>query len=488
MEKRLKIQAVVICFSMFFNAAFPNNVQAGNGRLLKPALGIMKVGTAATVGAVTKWSGTVQLVATSAVHTQAYLEVKANLESSNVPLEIRERYLSSLLKHGSAEDFGNYVDQISPMNRQKQLKREIDKLKKEAGEDQYSWQRNNRISQIEGLERQKKEAETEYAQATQLVNSYGESLEKLKSEEGRSELRQNLNTIRENLGENYDMQDDNLTDFGTNITNDLVTYATGEVTGALISGGLGEVIEGTGVLPQLQFGICPESAELTAGFVTDMAGMMIGVAGEQAGVPIQVPLGLQEFAGSLLDINAEMGGGEIENYDLIGMNSELEVIDGMSLEGPAELRSINPNMIRIQLARVRRSNPAVWQQTAAEKLMTLPELERTTHDPSIGIGFKIDRCLKYQNQRIARTWAGNYSPTGIRPPGQVYSSSMFVTRIPSGNEYQAYENKRLQKQQQAIQTMQAIGAIAGAIAAASQPSSKYDAREGRHVSGTCGRR
>ena len=123
--------------------------------------------------------------------------------------------------------------------------------------------------------------------------------------------------------------------------------------------------------------------------------------------------------------------------------------------------------------------------------MTEPELERITSDNSYGIGYRIDACMRYQNQRIARNWYyGNYgyNPWGIRPPGQTSYPSAFVTRIPSSVDYRASQLKRQQQQQSAMQGLQMLGALAGAMAAYQQSDSGYVSPEGQHAPGTCGRK
>jgi len=157
---------------------------------------------------------------------------------------------------------------------------------------------------------------------------------------------------------------------------------------------------------------------------------------------------------------------------------------------PADFQNVNPAIVNILQNRVRRSDPSNWVSAATDPMMTLAELNRITNDPSYGIGYKTDACLKYQNQRIARNWYRGYrSPSGIRPPGQIYRSSIFVTRIPSMVDYRASQLKYQQKQQSSRQSMQMMGALAGAVAAQmSQGSSGYGSAEGQHVSGTCGRK
>lgn len=157
---------------------------------------------------------------------------------------------------------------------------------------------------------------------------------------------------------------------------------------------------------------------------------------------------------------------------------------------PAAFQTVNPTVVNILRNRVRRSNPSNWVRAATDPMMTEAELNRIINDPSYGIGYKMDACLKYQNQRIARNWYRGYrSPGGIRPPGQIYRPSIFVTRIPSTVDYRASQLKQQQQQQASRQSMQMMGALAGAVAAQmSQGSSGYGSAEGQHVSGTCGRK
>jgi len=506
--------SVVVCICMMWCAVFLNCAYAGGGnkfmRVIKPAKGIIKKGTARVVGTCTKWAGTAELVAKVGVRTQAYYEAKAKLDSANLPLEIRERYLNSLLKRGSAEGFEKDVDVIGPMNKRVDINNRIRKLKRGAPRFEHDWQRKNRLRKIEKLERQKEEVSKDLAQKQRLVDSYRESLRKVKTEEGRRELAEDLGTVRENLGENYDLHADFINDTGNEIAGDFVQYVNGEVVGTVTSEGLGEVAERTGVLPQLQGGICPESKELTKAFTTDIEGVAIQTGADKAGVSLEVP-GLQDVADWLMEDPVETARKreELEREDAIveqelyqleqmspaGLGSELEIMDGISAEdlgiydSPAGSRAIDPSMVRKLQRRVRRSNPANWIRAAEEELMTMAELERITSDNTLGAGYKIDACMKYQNQRIARMWYRPMIPSGIRPPGQIDRPSIFVTRIPSKVEYHSSQLKRQQQQQSAMQTMQAIGAFAGAISAASQSSApRHDSREGHHAPGTCGRK
>ena len=122
------------------------------------------------------------------------------------------------------------------------------------------------------------------------------------------------------------------------------------------------------------------------------------------------------------------------------------------------------------------------------------ELASITSDPSRSIGSKIDAALKYQHYLRSLRW-NNYvraTPSwGLRSPSDTGWSSPFVIRIPSTVDYSASQVKFQQQKQAALQTMQAISAVMGAMAQAkaSQASEgTFDSREGYHIPGTCGKK
>ncbi|MCK5450528.1 MAG: hypothetical protein KAI70_02035 [Candidatus Omnitrophica bacterium] len=277
---------------------------------VKMATGLLKAGSLKLVGTCTKWIGTAEWGAKTFLRFSGFDEVQASMSDTNSMLEHRLAYYDKVLKGGyTVEELGA----IGMKNQEvRQKKRELDK-RYEASKKLYRETNMADIARAErtrmiSLKNQMLEVEREISKNDFVINSHSRDIKKAQSKAGKKEISGYVLSLRKNISENYTFESDLLEVTLEEVKTDVKDLVVGEVAGTLTAGAVGEVVENTGILPQLNEIVSPENIAAAGDFISNVGSFVLQKTAETADVPLdptlgEIPDALDDLFGDPAEVN-----------------------------------------------------------------------------------------------------------------------------------------------------------------------------------------